>query len=117
MALRNLAAKLRIPTSAAARLPSPPTPAAFRLPSDPSVPPPSVSRLESARDWYQFQRARYDDVTREFRNFRLEVVWSEKVANLLDLAYKVGCPIVVGGVVMKGIAYVMGVMAMCCSVH
>lgn len=36
---------------------------------------------------------------------RLEVVWSEKVANLLDLAYKVGCPIVVGGVVMKGIAY------------
>ncbi|KAM3245179.1 hypothetical protein ACQJBY_056484 [Aegilops geniculata] len=105
MALRNLAKKLRIPTSAAARLPSAPNPADFRFPSDPSAWRASVSRLESARDWYEFQRARYDDVTTELKNFRREVVWTERAANLFDLVYKVGCPIVVGTLVIKVIVY------------
>ncbi|XBI50376.1 hypothetical protein VPH35_113789 [Triticum aestivum] len=105
MALRKLAAKLRIPTSAAARLPLAPDPATFRLPPDPSVSRVSINRSQAARDWYEFQRTRYDDVTREFKNFRREVVWSERAAIFSDLAYKLGCPLVVGTVVIKGIVY------------
>ncbi|XP_037445273.1 uncharacterized protein LOC119314675 [Triticum dicoccoides] len=102
MALCSLAAKTRIPAAAAS---------AARLPSPPHVSPafgtsalPFSSSSKSARDWYLLQREHYDSVTRELKNYSREVVWTERLAKLLNVVYVLGTPFIVGPLVLKGIA-------------
>ncbi|XBI50153.1 hypothetical protein VPH35_113605 [Triticum aestivum] len=61
-------------------------------------------KLYSARDWYLLQRERYDSVTRELKNYSREVVWTERLAKLLNVVYVLGMPFIVGPLVLKGIA-------------
>ncbi|KAM3223653.1 hypothetical protein ACQJBY_057177 [Aegilops geniculata] len=104
MALRGMATKMRAPAAAAA--------SAARLPSAPRVTPASGTRAlpfsssssKSARDWYLLQRERYDSVTRELKNYSREVVWTERLAKLLNVVYVLGTPFIVGPLVLKGIA-------------
>ncbi|EMS45847.1 hypothetical protein CFC21_085328 [Triticum aestivum] len=59
---------------------------------------------KSARDWYLLQREHYDSVTRELKNYSREVVWTERLAKLLNVVYVLGTPFIVGPLVLKGIA-------------
>uniref|UniRef100_A0ACD5ZA73 Uncharacterized protein n=1 Tax=Avena sativa TaxID=4498 RepID=A0ACD5ZA73_AVESA len=99
MALRNLAAKMRIPASAAA---------AARLPSVPRVSAASGSRApfssfspeaaarKSATEWYLHQRERYEEGTRRLARYRLEVLWAERVTKLLTWTYRLSLPFAIG---------------------
>ncbi|XP_044405051.1 uncharacterized protein [Triticum aestivum] len=65
---------------------------------------PFSSSSKSARDWYLLQREHYDSVTRELKNYSREVVWTERLAKLLNVVYVLGTPFIVGPLVLKGIA-------------
>ncbi|CAM0943050.1 unnamed protein product [Alopecurus aequalis] len=102
MALRTLAAKMRLPASAAAP----------RLLSAPRVPPPSAPRARPfcaspstgtqskvARDWYLTQRERYDDLMKEFTNLTRVVKWTGKLDRFLRRSYLVFAPLATAGVI------------------
>ncbi|CAM0943037.1 unnamed protein product [Alopecurus aequalis] len=96
MALRNLAAKVRIPASAAPRL----LPASgSRARPYSSNSPPSPTKV--ARDWYLVQRARYDGVTRELTTLHRVVRWTEKLEVVLRRFYLVGAPLGAAGVFVE----------------